>query len=1029
MRPIRLIPLASSLWVLLSLAVAITSLTPTAQSAPIAPGDDNAPAAVVLPASPSYAEGVAGREIRRYAFQRTGVLLPIITTERELPDGDLILVGHIARFLDEQSPAGFAGVAGDRAAFAEAHSELQPDGYLLRTAERDGRSLQVVAGCDATSILRGAYRLAEHWGVRYYMHGDVIPDARHGWQFPQVDESRRPLFSLRGIQPFHDFPEGPDWWSRDDHKAVLAQLPKLGMNFIGFHTYPEGGVGPEPLVWIGQPNDIGRGNQVQSSYPARHFLSSNVTGAWGYRGMDTGDYCMGAAALFEVDDFGADYMQGYSPWTEMSQEQSNRLFAAMGDVLDDAFTFARRLGVKTCVGTETPLVIPTAVRERLIEQGKDPDDPEVVREVYAGMFQRIAQTHPLDYYWFWTPEGWTWRATTQAQIDATVTDLEAAIAASEQVGAPFTLATCGWVLGPHQDRAMFDEILPKEMPMSCINRSVGHEPVEPGFARVEGRPKWAIPWLEDDPAMCSPQLWVGRMRKDAADALAYGCTGLMGIHWRTRQLGPNVSALAQAAWRQESWNPQFGGAQPSEPPPPPQGPVGGNHARFPGAEIADTDEAPVYRSVRYNVSAYHFDLPNGAYRVTLKFCEPHYGEAGKRVFGVKIEDRQVLENFDIFESVGKNRAKDFVYEDIQVDDGRLTIEFTYEVEYPSIAGIVLEGPETIRVNCGGEAWEDYRADWPAAPATPADRFLPCDDFYRDWSQAMFGADASPEIAELFGEIDSELPRPITWVRGPGGIQPDPRAWEEVAPEYAFVDRLSALRKTVAGPGNLERFDYWLDQFRYLRAVAKVRCIWAECNAVFAQAEAEEIAAAKAQTAREVVLPVWIRLVRETAAMHELLLAHVSTYGGLGNVANWQQHNFPGLLYEPGKKLEAWLGEPLPKEAQIPQHYSGRPRLIVPTVRSLLEPGEPLRLKVIVLGAEPEQVVLRHRAIGSGQFESTPLEHTARGVYRAEIPAEAIPGDLEYYITAEADTPAGGTTLRFPATAPELNQTLIVAPTD
>ena len=51
-----------------------------------------------------------------------------------------------------------------------------------------------------------------------------------------------------------------------------------------------------------------------------------------------------------------------------------------------------------------------------------------------------------------------------------------------------------------------------------------------------------------------PQLWAGRMRCDAADALQYGCTGLMGIHWRTRILAPNVSALAKAAWDQTGWN-------------------------------------------------------------------------------------------------------------------------------------------------------------------------------------------------------------------------------------------------------------------------------------------------------------------------------------------------------------------------------------------------------------------------------------------------------------------------------------------
>ena len=57
---------------------------------------------------------------------------------------------------------------------------------------------------------------------------------------PILDETRKPLFELRGIQPFHDFPEGPDWWNRDGYKAVLGQLPKMGMNFFGLHTLSRG---------------------------------------------------------------------------------------------------------------------------------------------------------------------------------------------------------------------------------------------------------------------------------------------------------------------------------------------------------------------------------------------------------------------------------------------------------------------------------------------------------------------------------------------------------------------------------------------------------------------------------------------------------------------------------------------------------------------------------------------------------------------------------------------------------------------
>ena len=153
----------------------------------------------------------------------------------------------------------------------------------------------------------------------------------------------------------------------------------------------------------------------------------------------------------------------------------------------DAFTQAHRLGVQTGVGTETPLVVPKAVAERLKANGKDPKDLAVVQELYEGIFKRAAQAYPLDYYWFWTPEGWTWDGTKDAQVRATTNDLLAAIAAHRKVEPPFKLATCGWVLGPQQDRALFDKLLPKEMAVSCINREVGRTPVEKGFADVTGR--------------------------------------------------------------------------------------------------------------------------------------------------------------------------------------------------------------------------------------------------------------------------------------------------------------------------------------------------------------------------------------------------------------------------------------------------------------------------------------------------------------------------------------------------------------
>ena len=533
----------------------------------------------------------------------------------------------------------------------------------------------------------------------------------------------------------------------------------------------------------------------------------------------------------------------------------------------------------------------------------------------------------MDYYWLWTPEGWTWGAVSQPQIDATMADLRAVLAAARKVKPPFTLATCGWVLGPPQTPALFDEFLPKDMPMSCINRAVGNTPVEPGFAKVAGRPKWAIPWMEDDPGLTLPQLWAGRMRRDAADALAYGCSGLMGIHWRTRSLAPNVAALAKAAWDQTGWNTTepnttAAAATPSE------GADGGQAATFPNTTIAAADEPPVYQSVRYDVNAYLIKVPNGPYEADL----------------------QVL---------------------------------------------------------GGQA------------ARP--RYLPVADFYADWVRAEFGSEAARALAAIFTRLDGNLPRPADWVSGPGSIRPDPAPWAEARKAYGFVDELEALRPKLRGAGNLERFDYWLNNFRYLRAIGELRCVWARYNAAIERVKAQADPAARKQLARELALPLRRELVAAFGAMQTHLLNTVSNPGEMGNICNWQQQTLPAVLTGPGQELAGLLDEALPADACPSNQFAGVPRVFVPELRSAITAGEEFKLTVIVLGARPEAAGLWWRPLGSGDFARVPLVHGARGVYTVALPAAALRADFEYYV----EVGSGAAALRFPATGATLPQTVVV----
>jgi hypothetical protein len=744
-----------------TLAQALLLLTATLASAQTILCPPDAPANVKL----------AAKEIRRYVYLRTGQLLPVA--------------------------ASGLGIA------------LKIDPALA------AQEYRITPGCirggSDVGVLYGAYRYAELLGVRFYLHGDVVPDERLTALPVVEEEAGTPLFALRGVNPWGSHPFGFDAWSADDYKAIITQLAKLRMNFLGLHCYPEGHPYAEPTVWHGLAGDFDAQGRVRSSYVARYF-NTLLTPAWGdYRPKKTSDYSFGGALLFEREDWAPPVLAGYCPLPQ-TPEACNDVFNRMAAQFHDAFAFARQLGVKTCLGTEAPLTLPKTVAQRTND----------VRAVYEGTFRRIMASHPLDYYWIWTPEGWTWSGNKLEQYSNTVADIQLAAEALKNVQAPFQLATAGWVLGPAHDRAAFDRDLPKHIPMSAISRNTGATEVDPAFARIANRQKWAIPWLESDNrnGLAALQLEVGRMRRDAAAARAYGCTGLMGLHWRTEILAPTVAALAQAAWDQ-SWNKA---------------------------------------------------VPTG---------------------------------------------------------------------------------------------------------------LPCADFYADWAQANFGL---PEAGKPFAEIDGRAPQVTDGGCPVGKLTPVKAPWSAVSPKFAFVDELETLRPRVRGAGNLDRFDYWLNTFKYHRSLAQIRC-------ALAQPDAAELA----------------RLWSET---HRFLLATVNSPGALAMVVNMENH--PGW----DAVIAKHAAQPWPKE------YQGAPRLIVPCVRSVLGKGETLALKLIALDQQPAtSVSVRVRSLGTGAWKTIAAQPVARAVWQAQLPARA--DDFEYFFEAQT---AGGHTLRWPATAPQLNQTVVLKET-
>jgi hypothetical protein len=222
---------------------------------------ENAPANVRL----------AAKEVRRYVYLRTGVLLSISTS----PSSESSIIFKLDKRLREQE-------------------------YQLNT---EHNTLTISGGSDV-AVLYGAYTFAENLGIRFYIHGDVVPDGKITFKLPVLHETHMPLFGLRGLQPFHDFPEGPDWWTQDEWLSVVSQTAKMRMNFIGLHSYPfhNTNLGPEPTVWVGLSEDVNEDGTVKSADITTWYNTQKYQPYGCYKPGKTSQFSFGGADIFPTDN-------------------------------------------------------------------------------------------------------------------------------------------------------------------------------------------------------------------------------------------------------------------------------------------------------------------------------------------------------------------------------------------------------------------------------------------------------------------------------------------------------------------------------------------------------------------------------------------------------------------------------------------------------------------------------------------------------------------------------------------------------
>ena len=167
--------------------------------------------------------------------------------------------------------------------------QLRPatEDHLISTPQSISQSFNiiVIVGADSgRSTMYGVYTLIEHiTNIRFRIHGDILPD-RLNSNSSSINYFTESIVATpgnvlhRGLQPFHDFSEGPDMWSTNEYKHLLSQMNKMKMNTLGLHTY--GGGLAEPTVWVGEPSTFNSSTGqpfVNGSYPATYETVSCFT--------------------------------------------------------------------------------------------------------------------------------------------------------------------------------------------------------------------------------------------------------------------------------------------------------------------------------------------------------------------------------------------------------------------------------------------------------------------------------------------------------------------------------------------------------------------------------------------------------------------------------------------------------------------------------------------------------------------------------------------------------------------------------
>jgi hypothetical protein len=421
-----------------------------------------------------------------------------------------------------------------------------PEAYDISYAPGDGKAPRVgLTGATPQALLYAVFDFLERQGGFFGLDGPAYPlEPLHALHLPPAGHPWRaqPRLMVRGLVPWPDFLNCVTVYNREDWRAYLEAMVRMRFNTLGVHVYSGERQWAESFLSF---EYAGAGHLA--------YTDTSATNRWGYLPERTSRFGMGSADFFADEVFGGEATtQARSCWD--AEELAEQLWR-------EAFQYAKQLGIRTGVGFE-PYQIPDEIYSAAPPEAHymptDPKlpgpriDPESVaaKDILETRLARLLEAYPtVDYVWLWEDEQMNW-ASQRADTPLSVTPFKQAYHFLRRHAPEKRLVISGWG-GVVRHFGYFHKALPEEIIFSSLNDNLGWDAVNEAYGKLEGRERWPIPWLEDDPAMWLPQFHVARFVRDMDLAEQYGCQGLLGIHWRHRIMDVDAGFQSRYSWNKE----------------------------------------------------------------------------------------------------------------------------------------------------------------------------------------------------------------------------------------------------------------------------------------------------------------------------------------------------------------------------------------------------------------------------------------------------------------------------------------------